>query len=70
MPEVTPQQIDQHLTNQAIANALNRQMKFDRPLLAIKAKPRKQRSDKVPVVMLASSEPPLTAPVLRGTVSP
>lgn len=63
MPEFTPQQLDQYRTNLAIAAVLDRQMKFDRPLLIVKPKPRKTRSDKMVATVLTeqSSAPNVAA---------
>lgn len=59
MPEVTPQQMDEYRTNRAIAEALSRQMRFDKEPLCIKVKPRKPRSGKAVAAVLTEqrSEP-------------
>lgn len=67
MPEITPQQMDEYRTQQAIREAVGRHMHFDKEPLCIKVRPRKVRSDKAPVVMDTAQQPLTTLPD-RSTV--
>lgn len=57
MPEITPQQLDEYRTAQAIREAVSRHIHFDKPPMVIRVKPRKTRSDKAPIVPVAAKEP-------------
>lgn len=60
MPEITPQQLDEYRTQQAIQAAISRHIHFDRPPLVIKVKPRKTRSDKAVAPLLTNNGMPPT----------